>query len=220
MTRLPAPPVEITDCTLDDIAILDHALEPLNDVCANPYCDNQAIERHHIVRRSFTVGPKDWQRINGTPVQNVVRLCHRCHNDVTINKSRIVWDDNRFLWIDYRDRKPAPLDPHPVVLGRGAGSDDLTHSHGAPAEHPVKPGEECPTCHRRVNHPRKETSPDSKQINFRAPADAVDDFKEIEVAAARHMGVYNDKFWRYRVHLTGLTLILQEPAINLDKGAA
>ncbi len=35
----------------------------------------------------------------------------------------------------------------------------------------VEPGHVCPTCNRRVNHPKKETSPDSRVKSLRIPAD-------------------------------------------------
>lgn len=35
----------------------------------------------------------------------------------------------------------------------------------------VEPGTVCPTCERRVNHPRKAASPQSRVKSFRIPAD-------------------------------------------------
>lgn len=35
----------------------------------------------------------------------------------------------------------------------------------------VAPGTVCPTCERRVNHPKKETSPVTRVKNFRVPLD-------------------------------------------------
>ena len=39
----------------------------------------------------------------------------------------------------------------------------------------VEPGTRCPTCHRRVNKPRKEDSPTVREVRFRGPADLVED---------------------------------------------
>lgn len=39
----------------------------------------------------------------------------------------------------------------------------------------VVPGTRCPTCHRRVNKPRKEDSPTVREVRFRGPSDLVDD---------------------------------------------
>jgi hypothetical protein len=41
-----------------------------------------------------------------------------------------------------------------------------------------EPGTRCPTCHRRVNKPRKEGSPPVREVRFRGPADLVDDVEE------------------------------------------
>lgn len=38
----------------------------------------------------------------------------------------------------------------------------------------VEPGERCPTCHRRVNKPRKNDTPATREVRFRGPADLVD----------------------------------------------
>lgn len=42
----------------------------------------------------------------------------------------------------------------------------------------VVPGTRCPTCHRRVNKPRKEDSPEVKEVRFRGPTDLVEDTEE------------------------------------------
>lgn len=42
----------------------------------------------------------------------------------------------------------------------------------------MEPGTRCPTCHRRVNKPRKEDSPAVREVRFRGPADQVDTTEE------------------------------------------
>jgi hypothetical protein len=77
--------------------------------------------------------------------------------------------------------------------------------------HDVSPGAECPTCHRRVPFPRSEASPASKVVAYRVPTDGVDDHKAVIDAAARHLGVFESPYWRYRSIATGLILVLQGP---------
>lgn len=42
----------------------------------------------------------------------------------------------------------------------------------------VEPGTRCPTCHRRVNKPRKEDSPTVKEVRFRGPTDMIEALEE------------------------------------------
>lgn len=46
------------------------------------------------------------------------------------------------------------------------------------AQHLPEPGTRCPTCHRRVNKPRKEDSPKVREVRFRGPSDLVDDTED------------------------------------------
>ena len=49
----------------------------------------------------------------------------------------------------------------------------------------VEPGQTCPTCQRRVNHPKREDSPTSRVKSFRIP-DSDETFDE-DVALAMHI---------------------------------
>ena len=42
----------------------------------------------------------------------------------------------------------------------------------------VEPGTRCPTCHRRVNKPRREDSPTVREIRVRLPADRMESVEE------------------------------------------
>jgi hypothetical protein len=44
---------------------------------------------------------------------------------------------------------------------------------------------------------------------YRVPDDAIESHDEIMEAAARHLGVYDEPMWRYKVVLSGAVLILQ-----------
>ncbi len=62
----------------------------------------------------------------------------------------------------------------------------------------LKPGKECPTCHNRIPHKKKKTSPTSAVHSFRGPIDEKDSTKEIVEAAAQHTGVGTERpFWKH-----------------------
>ena len=42
----------------------------------------------------------------------------------------------------------------------------------------VAPGTRCPTCHRRVNKPRRDDSPTVREVRFRGPSDLVEAVEE------------------------------------------
>lgn len=46
------------------------------------------------------------------------------------------------------------------------------------AQHLPEPGTRCPTCHRRVNKPRQNDSPSTKEMRLRGPADLVEVVEE------------------------------------------
>lgn len=73
----------------------------------------------------------------------------------------------------------------------------------------LAPGKDCPTCKRRVPYPKTPQSPTSKVFAYRVPDDAIESHDEIMEAAARHLGVYDEPMWRYKVVLSGAVLILQ-----------
>lgn len=69
-------------------------------VCALQGCSSINVEAHHIVRRSWSIGPYDWVSIEGNVVGNKIPLCHHHHRMVTENIVRIVWEEESktFLW--------------------------------------------------------------------------------------------------------------------------
>jgi len=79
-----------------------HTIEPLRGsewptykvptICALDGCSSLNVERHHIVRRSWTVGPYDWVKIDGRVTGNIMPLCWKHHREITDNEARIVWE--------------------------------------------------------------------------------------------------------------------------------
>lgn len=156
--------------------------------CQNPDCEYSWTDRHHIVRRSHLGGPFNWVEIDGVPRPNIAYLCMLCHEKLERNEEQIIWDDGWSWGVDNPLDPPLdtglhfpsagaspPLEPSVERMGasvregpQGAGRVFLPPS--APG-----PGQECPSCHRRVPHPKTAVSPsDTKQLNLgKGPADAV-----------------------------------------------
>src|SRR5687768_11810615 len=76
--------VEPTRVTIDS-RNYDWCIEPsLPGRCAIPFCLSQfKLQKHHIVRRSATGGPRDFVTIDGLVVQNVCMLCREHHGMIT-----------------------------------------------------------------------------------------------------------------------------------------
>ena len=55
--------------------------------------------------------------------------------------------------------------------------------------HTVPPGTRCPTCHRRVNKPRQDDSPDTKEIRIKLPVDRMESVEEAFDALQEVTGV-------------------------------
>ena len=51
--------------------------------CMHPYCQQRWSQRHHVVRRSATGGPRRFVSIDGLVVPNVVGLCDIHHDQLT-----------------------------------------------------------------------------------------------------------------------------------------
>lgn len=62
----------------------------------------------------------------------------------------------------------------------------------------IEPGQTCLSCGRRVPHPRKPSSPDTKVFSYRVPLDEADAHAEIRDQAAHFLGTAgrpHDVFW-------------------------
>ena len=79
---------------------------PLNVRCGRPGCSKFATERHHLFPRSYLRGqPYEWVSLPGDLLlANSIGLCTDHHNRVTGgvggHKSKIVWEDEEFVWYD------------------------------------------------------------------------------------------------------------------------
>ena len=85
---------------------------------------------------------------------------------------------------------------------------------GGVTHHGLLPGQECPGCHRKLPHPKKESSPDTKTVSYRLPVDEADAHEEAWAAAGEYLGVDGQKFEKFKVLSLALALVLQEPSLK------
>ena len=81
--------------------------------------------------------------------------------------------------------------------------------HGPRTTHLVPPGDTCPTCSRRVPHPKKATSPTTRPIAYRAPLDEYEAHLEVIDAVAELLGVKSEKFHRYKAISYAMAAVVQ-----------
>lgn len=118
------------------------------DECSNPYCNNKAADKHHIVRRSYA-GENDWVYIDGQLVPNVCVLCRPCHELVSTNKAQIVWNHHVYLWSDDHHDGATLLNPQVPGLPEVFSEPKIFS--------PENDGSVCPTCDRPFPKPREQT---------------------------------------------------------------
>jgi len=73
----------------------------------------------------------------------------------------------------------------------------------------IHPGDTCPTCSRRIPHPKKATSPTTKPIAYRAPLDEYEAHLEVIDAVAELLGVKSEPFHRYKAISYAMAAVLQ-----------
>jgi hypothetical protein len=74
----------------------------------------------------------------------------------------------------------------------------------------VHPGEKCPTCERKVPHPRKESSPTSKTRAYRLPVDENTSHEDVYAAAAEYVGAKGKPFEQFKTYTIALAALLQD----------
>lgn len=180
-------------------------------ICGNGWKDGMAIGLHHLVARSL---------LGDDVPENLVPLCGSgttgCHGKVedrdpeacsTLRKNLTAEEiayclrKKGELWLDSR----YPLVPFmPVESLPGALTETLHEG--------MEPGSTCPTCERRIPHPKKKTSPKSKVISYRVPEEVQVEYQEVLEAAATHAGTIGKPFWQWQTMNLALALLLQGPA--------
>lgn len=130
----------------------DYPPYKVSQPCSVPGCRRPVDHTHHIVRRSFLGGPFDWVRMpDGCEIGNLTGMCYLHHEDVTVNKKDVTYDDGVYFW------GTDPLDPQPPRIQNTA----VGLGHVITEEHER---ETCPTCKRKMPKPKIETDPEQKKI--------------------------------------------------------
>ncbi len=73
----------------------------------------------------------------------------------------------------------------------------------------IHPGETCPTCSRRVPHPKTPSTPITKPISYRVPLDEADAHTELIDTVAEILGVTENKYHRFVALSYALAVVLQ-----------
>ena len=86
----------------------------------------------------------------------------------------------------------------------------------------LEPGENCPTCARRIPYPKKDGSPVSATVSARGPIEDAANFKELREHAIVHAGLAGRKYAAFYVEYAALAKFLQSTPKNclVDDSAA
>lgn len=164
-------------------------VKTVNEHCAR--CGKPAGHIHHRKRRS--------QGGDNSPA-NLVPLCVLCHDWVHRNPEQAY----REGWLVRSWQDPAEVPAVPLPVGP---------EFSAPQN--LEPGKPCPTCERRVPHPKKPTTPKTKTFSVRVPVDDAETFNELIDATAEHLGIKQNPYHKYNALLIAMTLALQTPVKDL-----
>ena len=160
--------------------------------CSNPDCHSPTSDRHHIFSRGQLGRPSEWVCYKPTNkwYQNVIGLCRPCHTRVTENRDCIQWREGNYYW---------------------NGLQILAEATSPVAEEITKPvaGATCPTCERRVPHPKKLSSPATKVATYRIPQDDVETHREILGQAAEVLGTKDKPHWIWATITMMSVIVLQ-----------
>lgn len=77
-------------------------------------------------------------------------------------------------------------------------------------DHPIHPGDTCPTCSRRVPLPKKPGSPQSKVHAYRTPIDEAEAHGEVIDAVAELLGVKSQPFHKFKAISYACAAVLQQ----------
>ena len=78
----------------------------------------------------------------------------------------------------------------------------------------IEPGQTCPTCERRVPHPRRHDSPDTLVFSYRVPVDEAEAHREIRETTARFLGTHERPHWQFHTFTLALALVLQDESMR------
>lgn len=197
----------------------------MNAPCAR--CGEPAVHKHH--RKMRSQGGLD-------DPANLAALCLGCHTHIHANPKESYeqgwlvksWDTVRPLvdLVGYQQTVTGEEVRHEDVVGHKGiqslavvGNEIIDmHSHEIVGHEGPQPGTKCPTCQRRVNHPKKASSPQSKVVSYRVPLDDADTHDEIAEAAAKELGLHENPHWRWALNTQCYAMVLQGSRLT-EKGS-
>lgn len=204
MSKLPCPPQHIAQVPESE---RDKCVPytTLPSWCRVQTCGMGATEEHHIVRRSFTRswGERDYALLFWKLTRIKVPLCAAHHRDCTENRSwfEYVPGEGFVFWAELTEGE----------VDRESPSRTVPRTDISPS---VSPGQPCPYCGKRGDYPKKLTSPKSKPVSYRVPADEVEEHKRHLKEAAQHLGTYEQPHWQFWTYAFALAEALGNPAIE------
>ena len=78
----------------------------------------------------------------------------------------------------------------------------------------IEPGQTCPTCERRVPHPKRESSPKTITFSYRVPVDEAEAHREIRETTARFLGTHERPHWQFWTLAFALAAVLQDESLR------
>ncbi len=78
----------------------------------------------------------------------------------------------------------------------------------------AQPGEDCPTCERRVPLPKTEKTPPTKHKGYWVPADEYEAHVEILDQTAKFLGCYEQAFYEFKAVTVALAVVLQDESLR------
>lgn len=218
MTRLPVESWDVASVTGD--LYLKYKVPSL---CAHPTCSRFSDHVHHICRRSFIIGDVSWVRYGDGPIiGNLCGLCWRHHEEITINKARIIWESRlkKYSWVDEGGVAVGTLYPHPPIHANPVVEEKHSgHIHGPSSD------SLCPECQRPLPRPKEtadknEPAKRRKTWSITVPDDTDEDgalvLDTLVAECARLFGREDGGKLRYFVVAQALALVVQNGHLLSD----
>lgn len=185
-------------------------------MCAHPDCSRFVDHVHHIVRRSFIIGDVAWVRYaNGDIVGNLVGLCAAHHEDLTINKAFIRYDerDQHYWWFNALAENTGQLYPHPPRHFHAHEHDPIEVPLIGPGTLMICPGCKRPVPRKREPGEKLDAKRRRKSWTVQVPDDADEDgavvLDTMVEALASLFGKEDSPNLRYFTLIEAMALVLQ-----------
>lgn len=195
----------------------------LNGVCPR-FPDRMATDNHHVFRRSLGQGFRDayWVELeDGQIIPNRIGLSPEAHRKITDNEARIVYlgPEEGWAWLEKElgDWELWNYIKFPAYAQLTLDGHEVPHE-AVVAESQPAPGSTCETCHRRVPHKQKTTTPKTRPLAYRIPVEDAEAHMEIIDTVADLLGVKEQPYHRFKTISYALAAVLQGARLT-ERGA-